>query len=483
MEDSLKEKTIKGVQWTLIESVFNAIIPAALFLLLSRLLSPAEFGIIAVILIFINISNVFVDSGFASALIRKTEATKSDYSTVFFYNISLSLLFFILIIIGSPWIASYFDMPNIEKYLIVASLTLPINALANVQRAYQSKVMNFKIQSIITLVTALAGGISAVILALLDYGVWALVAQYLVKAITQTLCYWGLGKWNLLGRISKTSLKEFWDFGSKLLATRLIEQIYKNLFTFVIGKVYGANELGYYNRAYAWTNMFTIAFTNMVSKVSYTASSAVKDDQKRIKGVYQKFVKTTMLISFTVMFCLAACSESAVVFLLGEKWLPAVKLLQILCFIEVLTPLNTLNVNILTVCNKTNLVLRNEILKKILVIPIVLVGVYIGIKPMLLYTILYTIIIFFINAYYAKELINYSIFEQIKDLAPSFFISVVVAGAIAPIIALGLSPFLTLLFQIICGVILLIIIHERVKLTEYIEIKQLTIDKIKLFFK
>jgi O-antigen/teichoic acid export membrane protein len=478
--DSLKNKTIHGFKWSFTDNIVNSGITFLVGLILARLLSPDEFGIIGMIAVFIAISNSFIDSGFSSALIRKTNVQDIDYNTVFYFNLIVGVFFYLVLYLCAPVISSFFKEPTLISVTRIIGIVLVINALSIIQRTIFVKRIDFKTQTKISFLSSILSGVVGIGMALAGYGVWSLVGQQISRQFFNTLFLWIYSSWRPSWAFSKKSFKEMFGFGSKLLLTGLIDTLYKNVYYLIIGRFYTANQLGQYTRAEQFSSIFSSNLTNVIQRVSYPALSSVQEEQNRLRLAYKKTIKTTMLISFTCMLGLVAVAKPLLIVLIGEKWLPAVGYLQIICFSGMLYPLHALNLNILQVKGRSDIILKLEVIKKIIAIIPVVSGIFLGIKVMLWGGVCASVFAYFLNSHYSAFLIDYSTREQIKDVLPAFGISSIVAICMWIITLVPVANYIViLLLQCIAGFLLILFFYEKTKLSEYMEAKQIVFSLIK----
>jgi O-antigen/teichoic acid export membrane protein len=408
-----------------------------------------------------------------------TDAKDIDYNTVFYFNLIVGLFFYGILYVCAPVISFFFDEPVLIPLTRVIGVILIINALSIIQLTIFVKRIDFKTQTKASFFSSVLSGITGIGMALGGYGVWSLVGQQISRQLFNTLFLWIYSSWRPSWEFSKRSFNEMFGFGSKLLLSGLIDTTYKNIYYLVIGRFYTANQLGQYTRAEQFSSIFSSNLTVVIQRVSYPALSSIQDESERLKLAYQKTIKTTMLISFTCMLGLAAIAKPLLLVLIGEKWLPAVEYLQIICFSRMLYPLHALNLNILQVKGRSDLFLKLEIVKKIIgIIPIAL-GILGGIKVMLYGGICISIFSYFLNSYYSAFLVHYSTKEQIKDILPTFGISFFVAICMWSILLIPVSNYIVILLQCILGALLTIYIYEKIKLSEYVETKQIIFSLIK----
>ncbi|MGZ2368733.1 lipopolysaccharide biosynthesis protein [Ancylomarina sp. YFZ004] len=470
---SLKVKTINGLFWSFFDSFGKQSISFFIGIVLARILDPSVYGIIGMIVIFIAISNVFINSGFGAALIRKTDVTDRDCNTTFFFNLGIAIIFYCILFLVSPLIASFYDQPILIFIIRVQGIGLVINALSVVQHTLLTKRIDFKTQSKISIISTIISGAIGISMAYSGFGVWSLVAQQLGASFFKTVLLWYFNTWRPKWEFSIQSFKDLFGFGSKLLISALIDSIYNNLYYLIIGKFFSAAHLGFFTRAQGYSSLFSSNLTRVIERVSYPVLSSIQEDLKALRSGFRKIIKTSMLISFVAMMGLAACSESLVIILIGEKWAPCIPYLQLLCFSQMLYPLHSINLNILKVKGRSDLFLRLEIIKKCISIPVIIIGIYLGIKAMLIAMIINGCISYLLNSYYTSSLIQYSRINQIKDITPSFLVGVVTCLAMWSVELLMLSVVQQFIIQLLVGGVLLIFILEIFKLNEYLEIKSI----------
>ena len=440
-------------------------------IVLARLLSPDEYGLIGILTIFISVFNAIVDSGFTNALIRKNNASDTDYSTVFYVNMVVSVFMAAALFLCARPIASFFGREELVALTQAMSCIVIINALSIVQKARTTKAIDFKIQTKITLISAIISGVIGIVMAYMGYGVWALVGQQISCQLLTTALFWIYNKWLPSLVFSWESFRERWSFGWKLLVSGLIDTLWKEIYQVVIGKCYAPETLGLYTRAKQFSDLCSTNLTSIIQRVSYPVLSSIQDDKVRLREAYKKVIKTTMLPTFVLMFGMAAVAKPMIMVLIGEKWLGCVGFLQIICIYGALYPLHAINLNMLQVQGRSDLFLKLEIIKKIINIGPLLLGIFVDIYLMVGSSIITSCISYYLNAYYSGPFLNYSIKEQVKDILPSLGVAV---GMAIPVWAMTLVPinaFILLPLQIVVGAVIVIAICETKKLPEYIEIK------------
>lgn len=471
--ESLKSKSAKGVLWSFVDNLANSGITFLVGLVLARILSPSEFGTIGLITIFIAVSNTLVDSGFASALIRKVNTSNSDLNTVFYFNLCLSVVLYLVLFFIAPQISQFFDEPILAPITKIMGIVLIINAFGIVQKTLLIKEVDFKTQTKISLLASTLSGVIGISMALKSFGVWSLVVQQISRQLATSILLWVFNTWRPSWEFSMKSFKELFGFGSKLLMSSLIETFYRNIYYLIIGKFYSTVQLGMYTRADQFNQIFSSNLTGVVQKVSYPILCRIQNDKVRLKQAYVRIIKITMLVAFACMFGLIAIAKPLITILIGEKWLPSVPYLRILCLAGVLYPLHALNLNILLVKGRSDLFLKLEILKKFVAIPPIYFGIFYGIEAMLWGSVIVSIIAYVLNTYYSNILIDYSRWKQLIDICPTFFVSALVAVIMWVISFLTIPLWYVLFLQCIIGLTSAIILYEILNLSEYHELKRL----------
>lgn len=481
MTQSLKGTVVKGASWSFIDNIAGSGITFLVGLILARILSPVEFGMIGMIAIFIAISNSIVDSGFSNALIRKIDSKNVDYNTVFIFNLLISVVLYVILYFCSPAISIFFKEPKLVSVTRVVGLVLIFNAFGIIQRTILIKSVDFKTQTKVSIIASLGSGVIGISMAVLGYGVWSLVMQQVSRQLLNSLFLWIFNKWRPKFEFSKDSFHEMFTFGSKLMLSGIINTLFQNIYYLIIGKFYAANNLGYYTRAEQFKNIFSINLTSVVQRVSYPVLSYIQNEEERLLLAYRKVIKSTMLITFSLMLGMAAVAKPMIILLIGSKWLPSVVYLQIMCFAGMLYPLNAINLNILQVKGRSDLFLKLEICKKILAsIPIGL-GIFLGIKFLLLGSVFTSFVSLFLNAQYSSQLINYPIVTQFRDIAPTFLISLLISLFIWLFSFLSLPSWSIFSIQIVVGLTMFFLIYEKSKISEYMEVKSIVLSYIKKY--
>lgn len=478
-QESLKNKTIKGVGWSAADAFLGQGVTFIVGLVLARLLSPDEYGLIGICLIFTTVLNGIVDSGFSNALIRKKEVTDEDYNTMFITNMVISIVLYVLLFICAPLVSDFFHREELAALVRATGLVLFFNALSITQVTILTKKIDFKTKTKASFVSAIISGGIGIVMAFMGYGVWALVAQQLSKQLFYTICLWFLNKWWPKFTFYKDSFKYMWGFGWKLLASGILNNVWNQLYQVVIGRCYTSATLGHYTRANEYASIFSSNLTTIVQRVSFPALAEIQDDKERLVQGYRKVIKITMFVTAVCMISLGAVSEPIVYTLIGTKWHEAATYLPLICISMSLYPLHAINLNILQVLERSDIFLYLEILKKFIGLLPIAIGVFCGIYYMLLASIFASVISLYLNTWYTGKSLSYTFIKQIRDIAPSYFTALVIAVAVYFLKFLMLPCYVVLVLQIIVGIIVGLSISELLKFEEYIELKSIVIKMIK----
>ncbi|MBD1396945.1 lipopolysaccharide biosynthesis protein [Pontibacter sp. JH31] len=427
---SLRQKTISGLIWTFSQQFGVQLINFLVSIALARLLMPSEFGLIGMISIFIAIGSSLIDSGLTSSLIRTINPDQRDYSTVFFINLAGSVVIYFILFLAAPLIANFYDQPILESIVRVFTFSFIINAFAGVQSARLTKEMNFKLQMTIQIPSIIVSGIIGVVLAVQGYGVWSLVYMNLSQSFLSTLQLWLRSGWRPSLILDKEKLKHHFKFGYKLTLSGLLDTIYNNAYNLIIGKYFSAAQLGYYTRAQSLKQLPVNNISRALNKVTYPLFASIQNDNLKLRAVYSKIMRQVIFWLAPTMAILFIFALPIFQILFGEKWLPAVPYFQILCFVGVLHPLHSYNLNILKVKGRSDLFLKLEIIKKIYTTIGIACAIPFGIIGLLWWQVISSIVGLIINAWYSGKLINYPLNEQLIDIVPIFSLSIVVGAII-----------------------------------------------------
>lgn len=430
MSQSLKQRTVNGVIWTTLGRFSNQAIGFTLGLFIARILTPSDYGTVALLTIFFAISNTFVDSGFSTALVRKIDRTERDRSTVFYFNVAVALFFYVVLFFAAPYIAEFYEVPVLTKITRISGLTLVIGAFGGVQRAQLTYRLDFKSLAIVSFCNTVVSGVTGLTLAYKGFGVWALVYAGIASSVVGTILLCLIARWRPTERFSKESFKELFGFGSKLLASGLLDTTYTNMYSLVIGKVFSPATLGNFARAEQYAQFPSSNITGVLQSVTFPVLCEIQNDDERLRTNYRKLLKFSAFIVFPLMVGLSALAYPAIITILTEKWEGAVQYLQIICFAMMWYPIHAINLNLLQVKGRSDLFLRLEIIKKILGVTVLVVTIPMGLLAMCYGRIVTSILCLIINTHYTGKLIGVGSLTQMKDLLPTLVRSMLMWGLV-----------------------------------------------------
>lgn len=421
----IRKQTLSGVKWSALERFSVQGVNFIIGLILARMLSPSDFGIIGMVSIFMSISQSFIDSGFSNALIRKKDCDEVDFSTVFYFNIVVGLLCYALLFFSSGWIALFFKTKLLEDIIKILAVNVFVNSLIVVQVAKFTISINFKIQAKASLIAAIVSGLLGITCAYNGFGVWALVIQQVSSTLIKAILLWFYSKWIPMRIFSWQSFKSLFSFGSKLLISGLIHQVYAQMTTLVIGRFYSVSDLGNYTRGFQFATLPSSNITSVLSRVTLPILAKIQDDDERLILIYRKYIGATSVVIIFSMMLLAALAKPLMLAILTEKWSGAIIYLQIFCFALMFNHVNQINLNLLQVKGRSDLYLRIEIIKKTISIAILLISVPFGVKAICLSTVLYSQIAIMLNTYYTGRFFKLGYFTQLKDFVGYVFFSAI----------------------------------------------------------
>ena len=467
MGDNLKDKTVFGMMWGAVGKVGTLTINFLTNLVLARLLMPEDFGAIAMLAIFLAVSNIFIQGGLGAALIQKKNPERRDYSTVFYWNLAVALVFYLILYVSAPLIADYYALPLVKPLLRVQSVVLIIQSFSIVQYTQLQKQMNFKALSIRNMAAALAGTLIAIPLALRGFGPWSLVASAILASIVNVLLLWKMSSWRPSWEFSLDSLKNLFSFGGLMLLSSLAETLYTNLQGLIIGKRFSASDLGYFSQAKKLEEIPVTGLSSIVNDVTFPAFSSLQDDSERLLAGVRKSTKALTFLNFPMMILLMIVAQPLICLLYGSKWEPSAPYFQILCISGLIYTVNTLNTNVIKSLGKGKIYFVIQIIKRMIGIALILIGMRFGIYGLLWAVACVAYISFIINALVNKKLINYGIFRQLGDFG-SILILALIVGAMTYVLGLILPChiYLTMLIQIVLYLGFYILIAKLLKMEE-----------------
>lgn len=449
--ESLKSKIFSGLFWKFGERITAQLISLVVSIILARILSPNDYGAVALVMVFITIANVFVSSGLGNALIQKESADELDFSSIFFVNIAIAVILYFIIFISAPYIASFYNMEILKPVLRVLGIRIIIAAVNSVQQAYVSKHMLFKRFFWSTLFGTLISGIVGVILAYKGFGVWALVAQYLTNVCTDTLVLWFTVRWRPTKQFSWDRTLTLIQYGWKILVSSLLDTGYKQLRSLIIGKKYSSSDLAYYNQGDKYPSLIVININASISSVLFPALSMYQNDRERVKQMTRRAIQVSSFLLWPMMIGFGVVAEPLISILLTDKWLPCVPYIRIFCFAYGLWPIHTANLQAINALGRSDLYLKLEIIKKIIGVIAILISMQFSPLIMAGSLIITDIIATVINAYPNTKLLNYTLLEQLKDMITSLILSCIMAVVIWPISLISIPNIMVLLLQVLIG--------------------------------
>jgi len=422
---SFKKNTLSGLVWASLDLLLIRGLAFGTSILLARLLQPEEFGLIGMISIFISIGITFIDSGLSESLIREKNVDNNDFSSVFFMNVGISLVIYGVLFFIAPVIGDFYNQQILKKLIRVYALSFIFSAFSSIQICILVKNMQFKRLTLLNMPGAIIGSVVGILMGYYGYGVWSIIAMYLTTQILQTTLLWIFSLWKPNFYFSFSKIKDHLNFGYKLLLSGLLNSVFNNIYNVLIGKFFPIKSLGYYERSFSFSQQPVSILSNIINKVTYPMLSKIQDSPMKMASIYKEIFLLTYFVSTPAMIGLASISEPLFLVLLGKKWINAVPYFQILCFASIFYPINALNLNILKVFGKTDLFLKLELFKKLLILFVVAIGFSFGIYGLLWSSVISALGSLIINGNYSSTLINYSTKQQLLDMFPITLISFV----------------------------------------------------------
>lgn len=453
MSDVFKHQAVKGVVWSAIERFSVQGIQFVLSLVIARLVSPSDFGLIAMLGIFMAVAQTFVDSGFSNALIQKKDRTEADFSTIFYFNIIVAVFVYGILYMSAPYISRFYNEPLLKNICRWSGINIILNSLVLIQRTRLIISLDFRGLAKVSLFSVIISGLIGIWLAWLGYGVWALVVQTLCASSFYVILLWGWVSWIPKRVFSLQSFNELFSFGSKLLLGGLLHTIYMNLYTLVIGRFFNSMQVGYFSRAQTLAVFPSMNFTEVVNRAMYPVLCERQDCEERLVHIYLKYLRITAFCVFPLMIGLAVLSEPLIKVVLTEKWLPSAHLLSILCIAYMWYPIMVFNWQLLNVKGRSDLSLRAEVVKKIVAFLILFISVIWGIDVICWGLLLYSLFDMIIIYYFVRKIYTYDFRKEIGVLLPILFCSLLIGGCIFLCNCLLSNPFLQLIVGLIVGII------------------------------
>lgn len=465
--------------WRFAERCGAQLVTFIVSIVLARILMPEDYGTVALVTVFTTIMQVFVDSGLSTALIQKKDADDLDFSSVFYFNFAVCITLYLVMFLAAPLIASFYNIPELVSIVRVISLTIVISGIKGVQQSYVSRNMLFKRFFYATLGGTIFSAFVGIAMAYAGFGVWAIVAQQLSNTAIDTLILWITVKWRPKLMFSWDRLKGLLGFGWKLLCSALLDTVYNNLRSLIIGKVYSSADLAYYNEGKKFPNLIVTNINTSIDSVLLPAMSNEQDNRDKVKSMTRRSIMVSCYIMAPLMIGLACCAGNIVTVVLTEKWLPCVFFLQIFCVTYLFYPIHTANLNAIKAMGRSDLFLKLEICKKVVGLVLLFSTIFISVEAMAYSLLISTLTSIIINSWPNKELLNYSFLEQMKDILPSIFLAV---GMGVVVYLIGFVPVPTLpmlLIQVACGGVIYIVGSAVFKLEPYVYVKGIVLLSIR----
>jgi O-antigen/teichoic acid export membrane protein len=430
MAKSLTEKSLSGMAWVLADKFGSTLINFVVNIILARLLTEEDFGIIAMVFVFFEISTTLVYSGLPIALIREKDISEEDKSTTFLFNLAAALLMYAVLFASAPLIASFFDQDILEPIVRVMSVNLILASFSIIQRTLLERELHFKTQTKTRLAAILISGIVGVVMAFAGFGVWSLVTKFVLMSFLDTLFLWIISDWRPRLIFSMPSFRRLFGFGSKILATSFLDRSFAHLSKVVIGRFFSMAALGSYHWANTFSNMVVTSLFQTIQRVSYPLLSKLNTDKDALKKGYRQVLRISSFVMVPSMIGMAALAEPLIIATIGPKWTSAVPFLELLCIAGVAFHLNAINLNMLLVLGRSDLGLALEIYKKIGIALAIAIGVQFGIIGLVIGEVISAYVALLINTAYSKRLLNYSLIEQLGDVKATAIIAVIMGGAV-----------------------------------------------------
>lgn len=470
-QESLKDKTVSGVGWSAADAFLGYGVTFLVGLVLARLLTPAEYGLIGIVTIFTTVLSGIVDSGFSNSIIRKKEAADNDYNTMFITNMVMSVLLYVVLFLCAPLIASFFQRPELVNLVRVMGMILVFQALSLVQYTILTKRIDFKTKTKASFIAAVVSGVTGIVMAFTGFGVWALVGQQLSNKLIFSICLWIMNKWWPSFRFDKGSFRYMWNFGWKIMLSGLLNNIWGQLYHVVVSKFYSPATLGQYSKSNEYAALFSSNITAIVQRVTFPVLADVQDVTDRMVAAYRRIIKTTMFVTVVIMLSMGAVAEPFIYCLIGPQWHQAATFLPLICISMSLYPLHAINLNMLQVQGRSDVFLILEIVKKVIAIGPICLGIFVNIYWMLVGSIVFGVINFFLNSYYTGKELGYSSWMQLKDVVPSYGLAFLIAVCVYFFKYLPISYWIILPIQIFVGITVFFLVCEKTQMEEYVEVK------------
>lgn len=472
-----KEKVFSNLIWRFLERSGAQLVALIVSVVLARILSPEDYGTIALITVFINILNVFVDSGLGSALIQKKDADNTDFSTVFYTNVIFCIALYILMFVISPFLAEFYSRPELVSIIRVLSITILVSGVKNIQQAYISRTLQFRKFFFSTLAGTIIAAVAGIWMAYHGFGVWALVAQQVTNLSIDTIILWITVKWRPEFVFSFKRLKSLFSYGWKLLVSALLDTFYTNLYNLVIGKKYSANDLAFYAKGELFPKAVVGNINNAIDSVLLPTMSSEQDNKERVKQMTRRAIKTSTFCIAPLMMGLAGCSQNVISILLTDKWLPAAPYLVIFCITYMFYPIHTANLNAIKAMGRSDLFLKLEVAKKIVGLAVLFSTMWFGVKVMAYSLLFVSVASQIINTWPNKKLLGYGYIEQLKDIFPGIIMAVVMGIIVSFGVYIPVVKGVQFVIQVAVGIAVYILGSKLFRLDSFYYMENILVKK------
>ena len=475
MSETFKNKTLRALFWSAVERFGHQGVRALITLVLARLLTPEDFGVVGIMTALILIAEAIINDGFGQAIVQRKEVTENDLTTAFVLSVGTAAFLYFIVFASAGPIAAFYGQPKLKSLSRVLSLVVVFDSLIVIQLVQFQRALDFRTVSIVSLVSALIGGGIGIGLALLDFGVWSLVAQMVSHKATMAFYYWIQSNWKPSGTFSRESFRHIFGYGWKLQVAGILSQLFRNLYSLIIGKAFSVAVVGYYIQAKNLKDLPVVSMSTIVGKVTFPAFSSLQDDRDRMKQGYRRSIILLSFVAFPLMLCMGAAADRLIPFLLGDQWAPSVKFFQLMCLVGMVYPIQALNVNVLKVTARTDLFLILEVIKKAVTLAIIVITIRWGVYALVLGQVVSSSIALILNASFSGRQIDYGLKEQVQDWAPYLLTALVACGVVYGCGRLlsGASDLIALAIQVVAGVVSYLLLCLLLKLEAIHELRRL----------
>jgi teichuronic acid exporter len=473
LDQNLRKKTISGMAWNTLEKFSVYGISLVFGIIFARILMPSDYGLIGMLSIFFAFSDLFVNSGFSSALIQKKDRTQVDYSTIFYFNVLVAIVFYITLYFSAPLISKFYKVPELSTLTRVLSLNIIINSLSLVQQTQLTINLKFKTQAIISLCSVIVSGSIGIFTGYHGFGVWALVVQSVTSAITKASLLFYFNRWKPLLIFSSASFKQLFGFSSKVLGAGIISTFFNNIYSLVIGKTFPTNDLGYYTRGKQYPELISTLITSVFQNVTFPVLASLQDNKEQMISTFRRLIRVVVFFVVPSMTLLAIISGPFIRFLLTEKWAPVIPLMQWMCFARVLYPISALNLTLLNSMGRSDLFFKMDSTKVPIALIILFITIPMGLKAIVIGHLITSVIGFFLNAYYPGKFFGFGVIRQFKEMWLVILATLIMSGVVVVIMVILPTDFLKLIICLPLGMIIYLVSSYLLKIEEINEVSKI----------